>query len=124
MKREPAVSNSSWTNRFAARANKFWLWRMHDSAGLTAGKGQADQGANVVRTIDEKIQYIAERELAAAIAKTHAMAGTVIIQNPGTGEILALANWPKFNPNSPNEVKNETRMNRAVSAIYEPGSTF
>jgi cell division protein FtsI (penicillin-binding protein 3) len=88
------------------------------------GKAQRDQGANVVLTIDEKIQYIAERELAAAITRTHAMAGTVIIQSPNTGEILALANWPKFNPNSPTEVKNETRMNRAVSAIYEPGSTF
>ena len=88
------------------------------------GKAQRDQGANIVLTIDEKIQYIAERELAAAVARTHAMAGTVIIQNPNTGEILALANWPKFNPNSPGEVKNETRMNRAVSAIYEPGSTF
>lgn len=88
------------------------------------GKAQRDQGANVVLTIDEKIQYIAERELAAAIARTHAMAGTVIVQNPNTGEILALANWPKFNPNSPTDVKNETRMNRAVSAIYEPGSTF
>jgi len=88
------------------------------------GKAQRDQGANIVLTIDEKIQYIAERELAAAVVRTRAMAGTVIIQNPNTGEILALANWPKFNPNSPGEVKNETRMNRAVSAIYEPGSTF
>ncbi|HXJ47469.1 MAG TPA: penicillin-binding protein [Candidatus Dormibacteraeota bacterium] len=88
------------------------------------GQAQRDQGANVVLTIDEKIQYIAERELAAGIAKTHAIAGTIIIQNPSTGEILALANWPKFNPNSPGEVKPEARMNRAVSAIYEPGSTF
>jgi len=88
------------------------------------GQAQRDQGANVVLTIDEKIQYIAERELAAGIAKTHAIAGTILIQNPNTGEILALANWPKFNPNSPGEVKPEARMNRAVSAIYEPGSTF
>ena len=88
------------------------------------GQAQRDQGANVVLTIDEKIQYIAERELAAGIAKTHAVAGTIIIQNPNTGEILALANWPKFNPNSPGEVRPEARMNRAVSAIYEPGSTF
>jgi len=88
------------------------------------GAAQKDQGANVVLTIDEKVQYIAERELAAAIAKTHALAGTVIVQNPNNGAILALANWPKFNPNSPNDVKNEARMDRAVSAIYEPGSTF
>jgi cell division protein FtsI (penicillin-binding protein 3) len=52
------------------------------------------------------------------------MAGTVIVQNPNTGAILALANWPKFNPNSANEAKAEARMDRAVSAIYEPGSTF
>jgi len=88
------------------------------------GAAQKDQGANVVLTLDEKIQYIAERELAAAIAKTHALAGTVIVQNPNTGAILALANWPKFNPNSVNEAKAEARMDRAVSAIYEPGSTF
>jgi len=88
------------------------------------GSAQKDQGANVVLTIDEKIQYIAERELAAAIAKTHAMAGTGIVQNPNNGAILALANWPKFNPNSPNDAKPEARMDRAVSAIYEPGSTF
>jgi cell division protein FtsI (penicillin-binding protein 3) len=88
------------------------------------GAAQKDQGANVVLTIDEKIQYIAERELAAAIAKTHALAGTVIVQNPTNGAILALANWPKFNPNSSNDVKAESRMDRAVSAIYEPGSTF
>jgi cell division protein FtsI (penicillin-binding protein 3) len=88
------------------------------------GSAQKDQGANVILTIDEKIQYIAERELAAAIAKTHSMAGTVIVQNPDNGAILALANWPKFNPNSANEAKAEARMDRAVSAIYEPGSTF
>src|SRR5437588_11361016 len=44
--------------------------------------------------------------------------------NPNTGEILALANWPKFNPNAANEASAEARMDRAVSAIYEPGSTF
>src|SRR5215469_13026011 len=88
------------------------------------GSVQKDQGANVILTIDEKIQYIAERELAAAIAKTHSMAGTVIVQNPNNGAILALANWPKFNPNSPTDAKAEARMDRAVSAIYEPGSTF
>jgi len=88
------------------------------------GAEQRDTGDSVVLTIDEKIQYIAERELAAAIGQTHASAGTVVIQNPNNGEILALANWPKFNPNSANEARPEARMDRAVSAIYEPGSTF
>src|SRR5712675_751070 len=88
------------------------------------GEAQRERGANVVLTLDEKIQYIAERELAAAIAKTRALAGTVMVMNPNTGEILALANWPKFNPNAANEAPAEARMNRAVAALYEPGSTF
>src|SRR3981189_1874477 len=88
------------------------------------GEAQRERGASVVLTLDEKIQYIAERELAAAIAKTRALAGTVIVMNPNNGEILALANWPKFNPNPANESPAEARMNRAVSALYEPGSTF
>ncbi len=83
-----------------------------------------DPGENVVLTIDEKIQYIVERELAKAIADTHAEAGTVIVQNPHTGEILALANWPTFNPNIFNKVNPQELKNRAVSDIYEPGSTF
>ncbi len=88
------------------------------------GEAQRERGANVMLTLDEKIQYIAERELTVAIAKTHAMAGTVMVMNPNTGEILALANWPKFNPNAANEASAEARMNRAVAALYEPGSTF
>jgi cell division protein FtsI (penicillin-binding protein 3) len=88
------------------------------------GEAQRERGANVILTLDEKIQYIAERELAVAIGKTHAMAGTVMVMNPNNGEILALANWPKFNPNAANESTAEARMNRAVTALYEPGSTF
>jgi cell division protein FtsI (penicillin-binding protein 3) len=88
------------------------------------GQAQRERPASVVLTLDEKIQYTAERELAAAIAKTHAAAGTVIVMNPNTGEILALANWPKFNPNKAGDSPSESWMNRAVSAIYEPGSTF
>ncbi|MGB7848438.1 MAG: penicillin-binding protein [Candidatus Acidiferrum sp.] len=88
------------------------------------GEAQRDRGVNTVLTLDEKIQYIAERELAAAIQKTHAPAGTVIVQDPNSGAVLAMANWPKFNPNSAAAVPTEMRMNRAISAIYEPGSTF
>jgi len=83
-----------------------------------------DPGENVVLTIDEKIQYIAERELSRAVSDTQAEAGTVIVQNPHTGEILALANWPTFNPNIFNKVNPQALKNRAVSDIYEPGSTF
>src|SRR5438552_4616727 len=85
---------------------------------------QPEPGLNVVLTIDEKIQYIAERELATAIQQTHAIAGTVIVENPRTGEILALANRPTFNPNLSREITPEKLKNHAVSDVYEPGSTF
>jgi cell division protein FtsI (penicillin-binding protein 3) len=88
------------------------------------GEAQRERGANVVLTLDEKIQYIAQRELNAAMEKTRAQAGSVIVMNPNNGEILALANWPKFNPNAATGVPAEARMNRSVSAVYEPGSTF
>ncbi|MGH9579932.1 MAG: penicillin-binding protein [Terriglobales bacterium] len=85
---------------------------------------EPDPGENVVLTVDEKIQYIAERELEAAMRETRAAAGTVIVQNPRTGEILALANRPTFNPNTFREAPPEVLKNRAVSDIYEPGSAF
>src|SRR5258708_2331402 len=88
------------------------------------GEALGDRGANVVLTLDEKIQYIAERELRLGTAKTHAMAGTVIVMNPNPGKTLGLANWRKFNPNPAADAPAESRMNRAVSALYEPGSTF
>jgi cell division protein FtsI (penicillin-binding protein 3) len=85
---------------------------------------QPEPGNNVVLTIDEKIQYIAERELEEAIHDTKAIAGTVVVENPHTGEILALANRPTFNPNLSKEITPEKLKNHAVSDVYEPGSTF
>jgi cell division protein FtsI (penicillin-binding protein 3) len=84
----------------------------------------ADPGASVTLTIDETIQYIAEKELAAAIETTHAKAGSVVVQDPNTGELLAVANWPVFDPNDPGKFSADSRADRAVSAAYEPGSTF
>jgi cell division protein FtsI/penicillin-binding protein 2 len=83
-----------------------------------------DNASSIVLTIDENIQYIAEKELAAAIRQTHARAGTVIVQNPSNGAILAMANWPTFNPNAPADSQPTSRMNRAIGALYEPGSVF
>jgi cell division protein FtsI (penicillin-binding protein 3) len=85
---------------------------------------QPEPGENVVLTIDEQIQYIAERELDVAMEQTHADSGTVIVENPRTGEILALANRPGFNPNLSREIKPASLKNHAVSDVYEPGSTF
>ena len=81
-------------------------------------------GENVVLTIDQQIQYIAERELETAIAETRAESGTVVVQNPKTGEILALANRPTFNPNNSREITSPKLKDHAVSDVYEPGSTF
>lgn len=88
-------------------------------------EARRDRGANVILTLDEKIQYLAERELAAAMNKTHAIAGSVVVMNPNNGELLAVANWPTFDPNAANSsTPADARMDRAVSALYEPGSTF
>ncbi len=83
-----------------------------------------EPGANVVLTIDEKIQFIAEKELEQAMEETQAVSGTVVVQNPRTGEILALANAPSFNPNLSREITPEKLKNHAVSDVYEPGSVF
>jgi cell division protein FtsI (penicillin-binding protein 3) len=82
-------------------------------------------GASVQLTIDEVLQFIAERELRAGVAEHRARGGTAIIMDPWTGEILAMANEPTFNPNAFAAVEDkELLKNRAVQDIYEPGSTF
>jgi cell division protein FtsI (penicillin-binding protein 3) len=85
---------------------------------------QPEPGNNIVLTIDKNIQYVAEKELDQAIHDTQAIAGTVIVENPHTGEILALANRPTFNPNLRKQITPAALTDRAVSYIYEPGSTF
>jgi cell division protein FtsI (penicillin-binding protein 3) len=84
----------------------------------------AAPGASVVLTIDENIQYIAEKELDAEMVLSHAKSGVVLVQNPANGEILALASWPTFDPNHVGNAPTENLMDRAVTAAYEPGSTF
>ena len=81
-------------------------------------------GVSLELTIDKFIQYIAERELRAAVLEHDAAAGSVIVMDPSTGEILALANEPTFNPNSFSGSTDDARRNRATQDVYEPGSTF
>ena len=81
-------------------------------------------GATVELTIDEYLQHIAERELHDGVIENRAAGGSVVIMNPHTGEILAMANEPTFNPNIYRESDDEDRRNRAVQDLYEPGSTF
>ena len=81
-------------------------------------------GATIELTIDEYLQHVAERELRAGVAATRAAGGSVIVMNPHTGEILAMANEPTFNPNVFRDALEVERRNRAVQDLYEPGSTF
>jgi cell division protein FtsI (penicillin-binding protein 3) len=81
------------------------------------------QGQSVVLTIDKAIQHIAERELALGVRTFEARGGSVVVMDPSTGEILALANYPPFNPNEPSRHPTAHRRNRAVVDRFEPGST-
>jgi cell division protein FtsI (penicillin-binding protein 3) len=87
-------------------------------------ESDADPGASVQLTVDQTIQYIAEKELAQAITDTHAKAGTVVVQDPNSGELLAAANWPTFDPNNPGAYPDTARVDRVVNFAYEPGSVF
>lgn len=82
------------------------------------------QGRSIVTSLDRDIQYITERELAAAAAKYRAAAATAIVMETDTGRILALSNWPAFNCNTYNAAEAGLWRNRAVSDMFEPGSTF
>jgi cell division protein FtsI (penicillin-binding protein 3) len=84
----------------------------------------ATAGAGIELTIDEYLQHVAERELRAGVEQNHAQGGTAIVMDPHTGEILALANWPTFNPNTFSRADDDAKRNRAIQTLYEPGSTF
>jgi cell division protein FtsI/penicillin-binding protein 2 len=81
-------------------------------------------GQTVVLTIDQAVQFRAEQALVAAVARSHAKSGTAIVLDPRTGEILAFANVPTFDPNNAGASSPEARANWALQNIYEPGSTF
>jgi cell division protein FtsI (penicillin-binding protein 3) len=81
-------------------------------------------GQTIVLTIDQTVQYIVERELAAVVERTHAKSAAAVVLDPRTGEVLALANAPAFDPNEAAGTSAEARRNDALQNIYEPGSTF
>lgn len=83
-----------------------------------------DRSCSLFLTIDSKIQYIVESQLRKAIENTGAKGGTVIIMDPGTGEVLAMANEPRFNPNAFSKYPADARKNRAVTDCFDPGSVF
>jgi cell division protein FtsI (penicillin-binding protein 3) len=91
---------------------------------LGSEESQPMPGENLVLSIDANIQYIAERALDAQVEKMKALHGTVVVQDPHTGQVLALAVSPRFNPNDSRHMDAGSLTNLAVSDVYEPGSTF
>jgi cell division protein FtsI (penicillin-binding protein 3) len=81
-------------------------------------------GDSLELTLDLGLQHIAERELKAGVEWSGGRGGSAIIMDPSTGEILAMANYPSFNPNAYRNFGDDSRRNRAVQDLYEPGSTF
>ncbi|MEW6088238.1 MAG: penicillin-binding protein [bacterium] len=82
------------------------------------------EGNSIVLTIDEVIQHITERELCKGVEKFNPNWGMAIVMDPATFEILAMANWPFYNPNDFPRYPNSVRRNRAVTDLFEPGSSF
>jgi cell division protein FtsI (penicillin-binding protein 3) len=81
-------------------------------------------GRDLALSIDARLQYLAFRELKSAVEKNRAKAGGLVILDAQTGEILALANWPTYNPNARNRVARDKMRNRALTDVFEPGSTL
>ena len=81
-------------------------------------------GATLELTIDQNIQHVVERELQAGVEWANAAGGSAIVMDPSSGEVLAMASYPTFNPNVYRESKENDRRNRPVQDLYEPGSTF
>jgi len=97
-----------------------------DASGrtLSSGVDREVKGNNIVLTIDEGLQYLVEKELNKAMMTWRASAASVIMMDPFSGQILALANRPTYDPNRPGMSRVADRRNRAITDCYEPGSTF
>jgi cell division protein FtsI (penicillin-binding protein 3) len=99
---------------------------LRDGVGRTvlagASAGHEREGARVELTLDQGLQLAAERAVARAVASSRAASGMAIALDPRTGEVLALAGWPGFNPNAPR--RGAEMRNRAVADAFEPGSTL
>ena len=99
-----------------------------DPRGRTIPQGRrslepAEPGTDLVLTIDQQLQYVTEQALARAVRDHKAKAGSVVVMSPRTGEVLAMANVPTFDPNRIARSKPEARKNRAIADVFEPGST-
>src|SRR5438874_1647236 len=113
-----------YNEKIRGEGGKVFLERDRDRRAFESYEVQSHPGQTVVLTIDQTIQYRTEQALSAAVDRAHAKSGAAIVMDPRTGEILALANAPTFDPNQPAANSAEARANGALQNIYEPGSTF
>jgi penicillin-binding protein 2 len=113
-----------YNEKIRGESGKVYLEMDRDRRAFESYEVQPNPGQTVVLTIDQTIQYRTEQALNAAVERAHAKSGTAIVMDPQTGEILALANAPSFDPNQPQKDSAEARVNGALQNIYEPGSTF
>ena len=113
-----------YNTKIAGEPGRLFLEKDANGKSYESYEIASKPGQSVVLTIDQSIQYQAEQALQAAVQRSRAKSGTVIVLDPRNGEILALANAPTFDPNRVADAKAETRSNWALQNIYEPGSTF
>ncbi len=114
----------SYNSKISGEPGRLFLEKDANGKPYESYEIASKPGQTVVLTIDQSIQYQAEQALQAAVQRSRAKSGTVIVLDPRSGEILALANAPTFDPNKVADAKPETRSNWALQNIYEPGSTF
>lgn len=107
-----------------AKGGKVHLERDASGKTLSSGVDIEAKGNNIVLTIDEVLQRLVEKELDRAMDHWKASAASAIMMEPYTGEILALANRPAYDPNRGGRVTDSEKRNRAITDCYEPGSTF
>jgi cell division protein FtsI (penicillin-binding protein 3) len=113
-----------YNEKIRGESGKVYLEMDRERRAFESHEVQPHPGQTVVLTIDQSIQYRTEQALGAAVERAKAKSGTAIVMDPRTGEILALANAPSFDPNRPPKGLAEDRVNGALQTIYEPGSTF
>lgn len=109
----------------AGKPGEMLMERDPDGYSIPAGKSRVTPpvpGGDLVLTVDREIQFAAEDALARAVERYRAKGGTIVVMRPGTGEVLAMANAPAFDPNQISSSTPEARRNRAVIEVFEPGS--
>lgn len=114
----------SYNQKISGEPGRLFLERDASGKPYESYEISAQQGQTIVLTIDQSIQYQAERALQNAVQNSHAKSGSAIVLDPRSGEILAMATAPSFDPNNVSASPAQNRSNWALQNIYEPGSTF